>query len=123
MLKTSGDCLADPDADFISNRINWSYPLGLSADVSSRRAIVWCDRNLTAAGERELFAVCVRDHAEKFKVIPIVNAVDLSGGPSMSLPMSNSRAAFSIGSTCPTNISEWTTCSAILKPRNGRFDA
>ena len=93
VLKTSGDCplidvgvlqrmvdtaLADPDADFISNRINWSYPLGLSADVMSRRAIVWCDRNLTDAGERELFAVYVRDHAEQFKVIPIVNAVDLS---------------------------------------------
>jgi spore coat polysaccharide biosynthesis protein SpsF len=93
VLRTSGDCplidvallqrmvdaaLADPDADFISNRINWSYPLGLSVDVISRRAIEWCDRNLKSAEDREFFATYVRDHADRFKVIPIVNDVNLS---------------------------------------------
>lgn len=93
VLKTGGDCplidpavlqrmvdvaLAEGDADFVSNRVRWSYPLGLSADVLSRRAIEWCDRTLTAPEERELFAVYVRDHPDRFKVIPIVNDRDLS---------------------------------------------
>ena len=93
VLKVGGDCpLIDPavlqkmvdqarlerDADFVSNRVQWSYPLGLSADVMSRRAIEWCDRNLTDSEERELFAVYVRDHPEDFMVIPIVNDRDLS---------------------------------------------
>ncbi|MDF1750895.1 MAG: NTP transferase domain-containing protein, partial [Alphaproteobacteria bacterium] len=61
ILKTGGDCplidpvvlqrmvdtaLADPCADFVSNRVQWSYPLGLSADVISRRSIEWADANL-----------------------------------------------------------------------------
>jgi spore coat polysaccharide biosynthesis protein SpsF (cytidylyltransferase family) len=93
VLKTGGDCplidpavlqrmvdvaLAEGDADFVSNRVQWSYPLGLSADVLSRRAIEWCDRTLTAPEERELFAVYVRDHPDRFKVVPIVNDRDLS---------------------------------------------
>lgn len=93
VLRTSGDCplidvgvlqrmvdvaLSDPDADFVSNRINWSYPLGLSVDVISRRSIEWCDRNLVGAEDREFFATYIRDHADRFKVIPIVNDVDLS---------------------------------------------
>ena len=93
VLKTGGDCplidpavlqrmvnvaLADEDADFVSNRINWSYPLGLSADMVSRRAIEWCDINLKRPEDRELFALYIRDHPERFKVIPIVNDQDLS---------------------------------------------
>ena len=93
VLKTGGDCpmidpevlqrmvdiaLADPQADFVSNRVQWSYPLGLSADVMSRRAIEWCDANLTTLEDRELFAVYVRDHPGRFKVIPIVHDRDLS---------------------------------------------
>ena len=93
VLKTGGDCpLIDPavlqrmvdtahaegDADFVSNRVKWSYPLGLSADVMSRKAIEWCDANLKKPEERELFAVYVRDHPDRFKVIGIVNDIDLS---------------------------------------------
>lgn len=93
VLKTGGDCplidpdvlqrlvdaaLAEPQADFVSNRVVWSYPLGLSADVISRRAIEWCDANLSSAQDRELFAVYVRDHPERFKVVPVVHDQDLS---------------------------------------------
>jgi spore coat polysaccharide biosynthesis protein SpsF len=93
VLKTGGDCpfidpavlqrmtdvaCADPAADFVSNRVQWSYPLGLSADVLSRRAIEWADENLHAPEDRELFAVWIRDHPDRFKVVPIVNDVDLS---------------------------------------------
>lgn len=93
VLKTGGDCpLIDPDvlqlmvdtaiqdsgADFVSNRIQWSYPLGLSADVLSRSAIVWANQNLTTAKEREFFALYIRDHPAQFKVIPIIHNVNLS---------------------------------------------
>ncbi|MEI6540571.1 MAG: NTP transferase domain-containing protein [Planctomycetota bacterium] len=93
VLKTGGDCpLIDPavlqrmvdtarverDSDFVSNRVKWSYPLGLSADVMSRSAIEWCDVNLTRPEDRELFAVYVRDHPGQFKVVGIVNDVNLS---------------------------------------------
>ncbi len=93
ILKTGGDCpFIDPavlekmivtavesgDADFVSNRVQWSYPLGLSADVLSRRAIEWADATLTSTEDRELFAVYIRDHPDRFKVLPIVNDSDLS---------------------------------------------
>ncbi len=93
VLKTGGDCplidplvlqkmvdvaVAEEDADFVSNRVEWSYPLGLSADVISRKAIEWCDKNLTEPEDRELFAIYVRDHTERFKVLPIINDTDLS---------------------------------------------
>ena len=93
ILKAGGDCplidvkvlqkmvntaVAQAGADFVSNRVKWSYPLGLSADVLSRRAIEWADRNLTQPMDRELFAVYIRDHPKQFKVVPIVNDEDLS---------------------------------------------
>jgi spore coat polysaccharide biosynthesis protein SpsF len=93
VLRTAGDCpLIDPEIlsrmvqralaadrpDFVSNRVIWSFPLGLSADVISAAAIEWCERNLTLPEERELFAVWIRDHPERFKVVPFQNDVDLS---------------------------------------------
>ena len=93
VLKVGGDCpLIDPDvltgmvglaqktggADFVSNRVRWSFPLGLSADVLSRRAIEWSHANLTNTEDRELFAVYIRDHPEKFRVVPYYNEIDLS---------------------------------------------
>lgn len=93
ILKTHGDCpLVDPDVlqklldtaqldptnDFVSNRIKWSYPLGLSADVISRRAIEWAHNNLQQPEDREFFATYIRDHPERFKITPVVNDIDLS---------------------------------------------
>lgn len=93
ILKTGGDCpFIDPDvlrrmvdaaretpgADFVSNRVVWSYPLGLSADVMSRRAIEWADEHLISDEDRELFAVWVRDHPEQFQVVPVVHHRNLS---------------------------------------------
>lgn len=88
VLKVGGDCpfidpailqrmvdsaLADKTLDFISNRIEWSYPLGLSADVLSRRAIEWADKNLAEPDDRELFAIYIRDHSDQFRVLPIIH--------------------------------------------------
>jgi len=92
ILKTAGDCpLIDPavmtemvrqgvaaGADFCSNRVRWSYPLGLSCDVISARSILWCDEHLTSAEDRELFAVYIRDHPEQFKVVSLEHQEDLS---------------------------------------------
>jgi spore coat polysaccharide biosynthesis protein SpsF len=93
ILKTGGDCpLIDPhvlqkivnlglnnsNADFVSNRIEWSYPLGLSADLISRTAIEWADENLFLSKDREFFALYIRDHNKQFNVIPCKNEVDLS---------------------------------------------
>jgi spore coat polysaccharide biosynthesis protein SpsF len=93
VLKVGGDCplidpkvlkgmvdlaLNTPGADFVSNRVEWSFPLGLSADVVSRHAIEWSHKNLTKAEDRELFAVYVRDHPEMFRVKAFTNNVDLS---------------------------------------------
>jgi len=92
LLKVGGDCpLIDPDlldrmvrtavatdGDFVSNRVKWSYPLGLSADVVSRRGTRWCHENLVRAEERELFALYLRDHPAQFRVVSIENDVDLS---------------------------------------------
>ena len=92
VLKTGGDCpLVDPDimramvetalredADFVSNRVRWTFPLGLSCDVVSARAIHWCERNLGHPKERELFALYIRDHPERFSVISHEHSEDLS---------------------------------------------
>ena len=92
LLKVGGDCpLIDPplltrmvetavreDGDFVSNRVKWSYPLGLSADVVSRRGTLWCDKNLTKPEDRELYALYLRDHPEQFRVVSIEHDRDLS---------------------------------------------
>ena len=38
------------------NKVVWSNPLGLSAEVVGRAAVDWCDRNLTTRQYRELVA-------------------------------------------------------------------
>jgi len=92
VLKAAGDCpLVDPlimrdmvdmaierQSDFCSNRVRWTFPLGLSCDVISARAILWCDENLTTDVHRELFAVYVRDNPQRFKVTSFENSIDLS---------------------------------------------
>ena len=92
VLKTAGDCpLVDPDAmagmvdlaletgsDFCSNRVRWTFPLGLSCDVMSAKSVLWCDQNLKKPEERELFAPYVRDHPDQFVVTSYEREVDLS---------------------------------------------
>jgi spore coat polysaccharide biosynthesis protein SpsF len=91
LLKTGGDCpLIDPEvmagmvrrgideaADFCSNRVRWSYPLGLSCDVVSATSVLWCDKHLKLAEDRELFALYIRDHGERFKVVSYEHDEDL----------------------------------------------
>lgn len=93
ILKVNGDCplidpailarmtqawLADRDLDYVSNKIVWTWPEGLSAEIISRRALAWCDDNLTDAAERELVANWIRDHPDRFHRLSIEGERDLS---------------------------------------------
>ena len=92
VLKTGGDCpLVEPavmrgmtqtalreKSDFCSNRVRWTFPMGLSCDVLSASAIDWSHRNLRAPEDRELFATWIRDHPSQFKVTSYECAESLS---------------------------------------------
>lgn len=93
ILKVNGDCpLVDPGVmavmvdrfarasliDYVSNKIVWTYPLGLSAEVISSEALEWCDANLTTEQDRELVSDWIRDHPDRFRVLSVEGAQDLS---------------------------------------------
>jgi spore coat polysaccharide biosynthesis protein SpsF len=93
ILKINGDCpLVDvalmqrhvlafksaEDVDYVSNKIKWTFPEGLSTEVISTRALAWCDENLTKAEDRHLVANWIRDHPQRFKVMSITGERDLS---------------------------------------------
>jgi len=92
ILKVNGDCpLVDPavlqllverfrqgDVDYVSNKILWTWPEGLSAEVIARSAIDWCDANLANPAEREFVANWIRDHRERFRVASVEGGRDLS---------------------------------------------
>lgn len=93
VLRVAADCpLVDSDvmnemvrefrnrktADFVSNRVNFTYPLGLSCDVISFKAIERCHRELSDPEDRELFAWWIRNHPSQFDVVSFENSTDLS---------------------------------------------
>lgn len=93
MLKCNGDCpLADSDlmramvdafleidgCDYLSNKVRFTYPLGVSAEVLGRAAIDWCDRSLTDPAERELVCDYIRDHTDRFTVAGMTQEIDQS---------------------------------------------
>ncbi len=93
IVKVNGDCplidpaiiarmtqawLADPALDYVSNKIVWTWPEGLSAEIISRRALAWCDDNLTDPADREFVANWIRDHPDRFRRLSIEGDRDLS---------------------------------------------
>jgi spore coat polysaccharide biosynthesis protein SpsF len=93
ILKVNGDCpLADPvvlqtlvdtfrshpDVDYVSNKIVWTFPEGLSGEVIATRALTWCDAHLTDPLDREFVANYIRDHDDRFSVRSVVHTRDLS---------------------------------------------
>jgi len=93
ILKVNADCpLVDPtilgalvetyhskdDVDYVSNKIEWSYPEGLSAEVISKRALAWCDAHLLGDEDRELVANWIRDHTDQFAQISVTGEQNLS---------------------------------------------
>ncbi len=92
-LKVNGDCpLVDPEIltrlvsrfasegslDYVSNKVVWTYPIGLSAEVIGTRAMDWCDERLTSLTDREHVTDWIRDHREHFAVASIECDRDLS---------------------------------------------
>ena len=78
LLVTGGDCpliepellsemleiaMADTSVDFVSPRLGWTYPVGLSADVLSRRSIELCHRNLRDPARRYEIGIYIRNSA------------------------------------------------------------
>jgi len=93
ILKINGDCpVVDVDliekmvrrhrltgdTDYLSNKVVWSYPKGLSAELISTAALSWCNENLIKAEDRELVCDWIRDHPEQFNVYSIEYHRDLS---------------------------------------------
>jgi len=93
LLKVNADCpLIDPmvvqqvldeflaadDADFASNKIEPSFPLGYSVELVSARALRWCDANLVDDEDRELVIKWIMDRPEQFAAVSVRSAVDRS---------------------------------------------
>jgi spore coat polysaccharide biosynthesis protein SpsF (cytidylyltransferase family) len=93
ILKVNGDCplidpailarmtqawFADTGLDYVSNKIVWTWPEGLSAEIISRRALAWCDDNLNDASERELVASWICDRPDRFRRRSIEGERDLT---------------------------------------------
>jgi len=93
LLKINADCpLVDPeimqkllnlflqsaDADFASNKIEQTYPLGYSVELITARALAWCNRNLDAAEDRELVIQWIMDHPEQFDAISLTGPENYS---------------------------------------------
>ncbi len=92
ILKVNGDCpLVDPaimallvdrfrvgDVDYVSNKIRWTWPEGLSAEVIATSALEWADRTLATPEDREFTANLIRDDRERFRVASVEGPLDLT---------------------------------------------
>ena len=93
ILKVNGDCplidpgilqhmvecyVSEPNVDYVSNKLVFRYPLGLSAEVVSQRALNWCDDNLSGAHAREYVADWIKAHPEPFRAVSVTGGQDLS---------------------------------------------
>ncbi len=93
LLKVNADCpLVDPrvmslmaksyagdnSLDYISNRIKYTFPLGLSCELISKTAINWCNDNLKTPEEREYATNKIKNSPDLFKAKSIEHEEDLS---------------------------------------------
>ncbi len=58
-------------ADYVSNKIVWSYPKGLSAEVIASRTLLWCHENLAHPHDREYVADWIKSQGDRFRIISI----------------------------------------------------
>lgn len=92
LLVTGGDCplidpivlqemvdmaVVDPQLDFVSPRMRWTYPVGLSADVLSRRAIEMCNEHLEDPDWRYEIGIYIRNSA-RFKAAGVYHEPNLA---------------------------------------------
>jgi len=95
ILKVNADCpvvdaavlqqvadrfLAKPGLDAASNKQPFTWPLGMSTEAFSARAIEWCNRNLSNERDREFVASWILKHPEQFKSASIATTVRYTVG-------------------------------------------
>lgn len=94
-LKVNGDCpipevsvletLVEayqnhPELDVVTNKKPLLPPLGLTAELVSKRAILWCERHLVSPEDRELTLKYVLDRPEQFPSLD-VKPIGIAGLP------------------------------------------
>lgn len=76
----------NPGVDYVSNKIVWTWPEGMSAEVIATSALEWCAANLASDVDRELVANWIRDHVDRFRRLSVEAEIDHhSGGPSLAV--------------------------------------
>jgi spore coat polysaccharide biosynthesis protein SpsF len=77
VVRSALDLLArDASADGVTNKLRPTYPLGYSVEILGRRAIDWCDRNLSSAADRELTVKWILDHPDRFRILSLESQND-----------------------------------------------
>lgn len=123
VLKVNADCpMVDPaimarlvqsfrgdsTVDYVSNKIVWTWPEGMSAEVIATAALVWCADNLQADIDRELVANWIRDHTDRFTRRSVEADRDYMSLPKLSVDT-------------PADYAEATRIFAALYPSNALF--
>lgn len=68
------DTLLETDSDYVSNKINRTFPLGLDVEVFSWNSFLMVDQATDAANEREHVTVYYLDHQERFSTENITSS-------------------------------------------------
>lgn len=76
MSRVTSEFLTHPKVDYVSNKINWTWPEGMSVELITRRALEWCDTKLRKNLDRELVANWIRNHSDRFPQISITADAD-----------------------------------------------
>lgn len=91
ILKINADCpMVDPgileklvamyranqNIDYVSNKIVWTWPEGMSAEIIGVDALEWCATNLTDVADRELVANWIKDHPTRFRSLSLEATCD-----------------------------------------------
>jgi spore coat polysaccharide biosynthesis protein SpsF (cytidylyltransferase family) len=77
VLQTLLDTYRSRNVDYATNKIIWSYPKGLSAEVIAVDALAWCNDNLVEASDREYVSDWIKTHNNKFSVASIESGRNL----------------------------------------------
>ncbi|MCP4914376.1 MAG: NTP transferase domain-containing protein [Oligoflexia bacterium] len=92
IVKVNADCpIVDPkvinkiantfvtsEADYVSNKIEWTYPKGLSCEALSNSSLKWCHENLNSNHDRELVCDYIKNNSSQFFQLAI-NSEDSLG--------------------------------------------
>ena len=85
LARLVGTFRTQPETDYVSNKIVWTWPEGMSAEVIATGALEWCAANLSADADRELVANWIRDHTERFSRLSVEADRDYMNLPKLSV--------------------------------------